>query len=87
VGPPARFASDPVSLVAAGNPSWIGSAGITAGWTGIPYSKHVPRLTRCENDPYFNRLKILRCIKWIDIHAFLKGKSSRRMQRIMVLNI
>jgi len=32
-------------------------------------------------------LVILQRIKWMQIHAFLKGTSSNHMQRIMMLNV
>jgi hypothetical protein len=40
-----------------------------------------------KNIIIINYLHALRCIKWIKVHAFLKGISSNPMQRIEMLKI
>jgi hypothetical protein len=84
---PAWNAGNPVSLIAADIHLGLGRAGITAGGLENPLFKSCANLVRHNIPIFFNMLIILQRIKWMRIHAFLKGTSSNHMQRIMMLNV
>jgi hypothetical protein len=78
-------AGDPISLVAAEIHLGHGPTVITDDW---PKSTIQNMCQRSNSGKPFknNEIFILRCIKWIRVHAFSKGKSSKNKLRIAMPN-